>query len=96
MLRSDANPDPKRGSLSTAFLHATEAMDFVSAHYFSFTTQALAESMGISDTSARRMLLTFETVGWVERVDGKLSPAHASNGANPTQHFRALKRIRRI
>jgi len=92
----DAEPVVKRSNLSSAMLQAAEAMDFISAHHFSFTTNDLAGALGLSDTSARRILRTLETVGWVERADGKLSPAHASNGANPTQHFRALKRIRRL
>jgi DNA-binding IclR family transcriptional regulator len=71
-------------------------MEFISSRHLSFTTNDLAGEMGLSDTSARRILRTLETVGWVEKADGKLSPVFENNGAFPTQHFRALKRIRRI
>ena len=92
----DAKPVRKRNSLSSSMLQATEVMEFLSSHYFSFTTNDLAEALGMADTTARRILRTVETVGWVERTDGNLSSTYASNGANPTQHYRTLKRIQRV
>jgi DNA-binding IclR family transcriptional regulator len=96
MFRSDAKPEPKRGSLATGVLQAMEAIEFISSRRLLFTARDLADAMEVSDAIARRILLTLNTGGWVVEADGKLSPAYVSTGANPTKHFRALRRIRRI
>jgi predicted ArsR family transcriptional regulator len=92
----DAKPEPKRGSLATGVLQAMEAIEFISSRRLPFTARDLADAMEVSDAIARRILLTLDTGGWVAEDGGKPSPLYVPNGANPTKHFRALMRIRRI
>lgn len=93
MLRSDAKPVRKRSPYSTAMLQAAEVLEFISARRCPFTVNDLAADMEMSNTCARRILLTVETVGWVEKTEEK-RPPEIDGVPVIGQHFRALKRIR--
>ena len=83
----------KRGSLSTNILIATTTLEWLSVTRLPFTVNDLAAELDVSDTTARKLLRTVETVGWVERSDK--GREQDRRGQNP-HTYKALVRIRRI
>ena len=75
-------------------LQAVGLAQFLSSRHFPFTVNDLADDLGLSDSSARRILLTVETVGWVARTDEKRVSEDAVGGW--AQRYRSLIRIRRV
>jgi DNA-binding IclR family transcriptional regulator len=75
-------------------IQAVNVLEFITARHFAFSVNDLANEIECSDTTARRILRTVETVGWVRRTDEK-RPPDAPQG-NVGQHYRTAVRIRKL
>jgi predicted ArsR family transcriptional regulator len=79
--------------LASNILKAADTLEWITTRHMPFTADDLAKELECTDTTARRILRTVETVGWVERSADPRQ--QEGRGVNP-HTYKSNVRIRRV